>query len=82
MATAAVEKHEPTEIATKPGPIIIDLGKKRRGQVRKLRRGEGALMDEVNQLVANLKTNGTMQSKDQPIIVVVREKRPRKLGLL
>jgi hypothetical protein len=79
MASAA--PHDPAE-TTKPGPVIIDLGKKRRSQVRKLRRGQGSLMDEVNELVNNLRTNGTMQSKEQAVIVVVREKRRRKFGLL
>ena len=62
------------------GPVIIDLGKKKRSQVRKLRKGRGKLVDRVNELVADLHNNGTMTSKGQPVIVVVQPKRRRGRG--
>jgi hypothetical protein len=65
-----------------PGTVIIDLGKKKRSQVRKLRKGQGKLMEDVNELVADMQKDGTMQSKDQKVVVVVREKKRRLFGLV
>jgi hypothetical protein len=55
-------------------PIIVDLGKKRRKSVKRLRRGEGKLMDEVNATLQELKNAGTIGAAAQPVIVVVRER--------
>jgi hypothetical protein len=67
----------PTDLVStsKPGPVVIDLGKKKKSQVKKLRKGRGKLMENVNKLVADLRTNGTVQSSEQPVIIVVREKK-------
>jgi hypothetical protein len=65
---------EDAKSAAKP-PIIVDLGKKRRKQVKKLRRGTGKLMDEVNGTLQELKNAGTITSNSQPVVVVVRERR-------
>lgn len=59
-------------------PVIIDLGKRRRKQVKKLRRGEGKLLNDINGAVAELRTAGTLTGDAQPVIIVVREKRSRK----
>jgi hypothetical protein len=68
----------PADTASAPGapvPVIIDLGKRRRKQVKKLRRGEGKLLDDVNGAVAELRTAGTLGADVQPVIIIVREKR-------
>ena len=67
----------PNEDTTKPAaksPIIVDLGKKRRKSVKRLRRGTGKLMDEVNATLQELKNAGTIGAAAQPVIVVVRER--------
>lgn len=56
-------------------PVIVDLGKKRRKLVKKLRNGSGKLMDEVNGTLLELKNAGTISASAQPVIVIVREKR-------
>jgi hypothetical protein len=71
-----------TSATAKPGTVIIDLGKKKRSQVKKLRKGQGKLMEDVNELVADMQKDGTMQSKDQQVVVVVREKKRRLFGLI
>jgi len=58
-------------------PLLVDLGKKKRKLIKQLRRGEGKLMDEVNQTVQELQSNGTLTDFSQPIVVLVREKRKR-----
>ena len=63
-------------------PVIIDLGKRKRKQVKKLRRGEGKLLDDVNGAVAELRTAGTLNSDAQPVIIIVREKRKNNVKSL
>ena len=64
-----------TKPATAKSPVIVDLGKKRRKAVKRLRRGSGKLMDEVNATLQELKNAGTIGAASQPVIVVVRERR-------
>jgi hypothetical protein len=58
-----------------PGPIILDLGRKKRKYVKKLRKGNGKLLDEVMDAVDELCRVGTVPKSAQPVIVIVREKR-------
>lgn len=55
-------------------PIVIDLGRHRRKQVKRLRRGTGKLMDEVFHSLQELKTAGKVSDNAQPVVVVVRER--------
>lgn len=62
--------HHSTQIA----PVVIDLGKKSRKQVKQLREGRGKLLLEVNDVVAELRKTDSLSS-GQPVVVVVRPKR-------
>lgn len=63
-----------------PEPIVIDLGKKNRRQVRKLRRGKpGRLMDRVEDALAHLRESGAMAADTQPVVIVIRQ-RPKRRG--
>lgn len=66
------------EIQTTEGksrnPIVVDLGKHKKKQIKRLRKGKGGLMDDVGELLTELKQNGVVDEGAQPIIVVVREK--------
>ena len=55
-------------------PVIIDLGKKKRKRIKKLRRGCGSLIDQVSQTIEELKQTGAVQKNAQPVIVIVRQK--------
>ena len=68
MATTAELK---TDIAS---PIIIDLGKRKKKDVKQLRNGSGKLADEIKQCIDELVTNRTCAADAQPIILIVREK--------
>ena len=62
------------------GPVVIDLGKKRRKQVKELCKGEpGKLLNEVRSTIETLRAQNAIASDAQTVIVVVREKR-RKGG--
>jgi hypothetical protein len=78
---AAVDTTAATA-AMAEAPVIIDLGKHKRKQVKKLRRGEGKLLDDVRGAVAELRTAGTLKADAQPVIIVVREKKRNRLKSL
>jgi hypothetical protein len=57
-------------------PIVIDLGKKRRKQVKQLRQGKpGKLLHEVRAAIEALQAQNAIAPDAQTVIVVVREKR-------
>jgi hypothetical protein len=80
-ATADIVKPSAADAPSQGAPIVVDLGKKPRKQVRQLRRGEGKLLAKVNEVMHELKTAGTISSSSQPVIVVVRQKRIRRSAL-
>jgi hypothetical protein len=58
-------------------PVVIDLGKHRKKRIKELRKGRpGKLMDEVMNALEALREDGTVAKNAQPIIVVVRQRRP------
>lgn len=59
-------------------PVVIDLGKRSRKKVKKLRRGEGPLMSETEEVLAELRAAEKLDGEVQPIFVIVRQKRPRR----
>jgi hypothetical protein len=59
------------------GMLLVDLGKKSRKQIKRFRRGEGKLVDEVQRCMHELKSAGTVSESSQPVVIVVREK-PRR----
>jgi hypothetical protein len=70
------------EVAAKPervAPLIIDLGRKKRKQIKALRKGKGDLVDTVLGTMDDLKKSGRVSESCQPVVVVVRER--RKTGL-
>lgn len=62
-------------------PVVLDLGKQRRKQIKRLRRGDGKLMDDINGAIAELRTAGTIGATSQAVVVVVREKRRKAKNL-
>ena len=65
-------------------PIIIDMGKKNRRQVRKLRKGKsGRLMDRIMRVVEEGIATTAIPAGSQPLVIIVRSKKKRrKLGKL
>lgn len=59
--------------------IVVDFGKKQSGKkIRRLRKGQGPLLDDVKALVENTKEN--IGAKDVlPIVIVVQKKRNNRL---
>lgn len=66
-------------------PIIIDLGKKKRKQIKALKRGSGKLMDEVaevlNQVHGNLGPDADLKNLI-PVVMLYSKKPKRRSRLL
>ncbi|MGL6096888.1 MAG: hypothetical protein ACRC7O_13960 [Fimbriiglobus sp.] len=65
---------EAPKTAAGPAPILIDLGKQSAKKVRRLKRGQGPLMDDVTAAVQELKGAGKVNANAQIVVVVVRPK--------
>lgn len=59
-------------------PILVDLGKQKRGRVKDLRKGKGRLMDDLDQTLADLRAEGSVAEGAQPVIIVVERKKKKK----
>jgi len=59
-------------------PTIIDLGKKSRKRVRRLRKGRpGGLMSKVQEVLEQMREAGAMPASAHPVVVIVRERKRR-----
>lgn len=56
-------------------PLIVDLGKHARKQVRRLREGRGKLLDDVTTCLEELKAAGKIDGSAQPVVIIVRQRR-------
>jgi len=63
-----------------PRPVVVDLGRKKRKQIKKLRRGTGPLMDDLQELLEKLRASGTLAAGATPVVMVVRQK-PRRRSI-
>jgi hypothetical protein len=60
-------------------PIIVDIGKSSRKEVRKLRKGKpGKLMSQVAETVEHLRENGVLAAGVTPLVIIVRQRRSRR----
>lgn len=74
----ATDNTDTPSKSDKPGVVVVDIGKKQKGKdIRRLRRGEGKLMDKVQSLVEEIQENLDNGAQVQPIVLVVRRKRKR-----
>ena len=71
-----------TDASTGPSPVVVDLGKRRRKQIRQLKKGNGKLLGEVNGAVEELRAAGTIAADAQPVVFVVRQRRRRLKSML
>jgi len=55
--------------------VVADLGSRSKKSIKKLRQGDGRLLEDVHKLVNQLKADHTVAEGAQAVIVVVKEKR-------
>jgi len=77
----------PTQIqnpAEVTAPIIVNLGKKKRKVIKRLKRGKGRAMDEVLDVVDQVQANLGAQAEGKvlvPVVIIYRQKQRRFRGL-
>lgn len=79
----SVAKAASNSTTTTPArqPILIDLGKRKKKAVKRLRRGSGPLMRTLHDALTELRSSGTLDGTSDGIVVaVVREKKKRRGG--
>jgi hypothetical protein len=78
MATQPTAREEPeqreTERQNKLPLVVVELSRRRSPeQVRRMRKGRGRLLIDIEDAVEELVKAGTIKSGTQPVVVVVRE---------
>jgi Family of unknown function (DUF6200) len=73
MMSTTTDVQESQDVV--PQVLVIDLGKHSRKQIKRLRRGTGKLLDEVQNCMQELRAAGTLAESAVPVIVLVRQKR-------
>jgi uncharacterized protein DUF6200 len=79
QGSATAEHRQPakTEAKEKSSLVVVELKNRRTPeQVRRLRKGRGRLMSDIEDVVADLTTAGTINADAQPVVIVVRETVP------
>jgi hypothetical protein len=76
QTAAAVEAPAPPKPSS--SILIVDLGEKKRKQIKQLRQGRGKLFDEVNELLKDLRSTSTIPESAQPVILIVKESKDGK----
>lgn len=61
-------------------PVLIDFGKQSRKRVKALMNGEGPLMDDLQEALNELRSEGVVAAAVQTVVVVV-ERKPKRRGL-
>jgi Family of unknown function (DUF6200) len=64
-------------------PIVVDLGKKKRKQIRALKRGSGKLMDEVGEVLNRVRDSLGSEADLKnlvPVVVIYRQKDSKRRG--
>jgi hypothetical protein len=57
--------------------LVVSLGKKKRKQVRRRKKGRGKLNDRVLALVADLKEGGELSADADTVIIIIEKKKRR-----
>ena len=76
-ATVVKTEEDKTPSVLTPAPIVLDMGKQGRGKIKKLRKGRGKLLNDIQTAIGHLQSSGEVEATAQPIIIVLRE-RPKK----
>jgi hypothetical protein len=77
MSEAAPVRPVSARSSEGPDPLLIDLGKVRRKDVKQLRKGQGRLLEEIASALKELRTSGQIATDAQPVVVLIRERRKR-----
>lgn len=81
MSATATEEGKDTDVESGGvmSPIIVNLGKKPRKRVKRLKKGKGKLMDRVADTIDEVCASLEGNEQVVPVIVIVREKPKKKM---
>jgi hypothetical protein len=65
---------------TSPDPVIIEVGRRGKDQINKLRQGRGPIRRDIDSVLGQLRESGDLAQDAQVVIVVVRQQRRPKAG--
>lgn len=78
MVDAVKDTTKKTDDSSTGQTIVLDFGSKSRRKIKRLRKGQGALMDRVNETVAELKHNQSIPASAAVVVVVVKQRNRNK----
>jgi hypothetical protein len=82
MSTVETPAKPATRAPAPQSPIVVvDLGRRSKKQIKRLRKGDGRLMDRVEQTVGQLKADQEIDPKSEVVVVVVKQKDKGRKGL-
>ena len=68
------EPAEPENKKNSDSLVVVELAKRRSPeQVRRLRKGRGKLVSDIDEVVSELVETGTIKADTPPVVIVVRE---------
>ena len=73
MTRQTAQPSEPAK-PSGPDPVVIELGRRSRKQIRKLRRGQGRTWRDIEGVVHDLREAGDVADDAQVVVVVVKER--------
>jgi len=72
---------EATDAGAETGAmIVLDLGKRSKKKIKRLRRGEGSLVAKIDETVAQLREDGELADGDV-VVAIVKQKPKSRLRL-
>jgi hypothetical protein len=87
-ARVAIARRQALEPAPRDlnvtAPVVVDLGKARRSRIKDLKRGRGRLMEEVDEVVDDVRAEMGAAAEGKhfiPIVIVYRRKRRKGRGM-
>ncbi len=69
-----IESSKQSKISEDLDPVIVNLGKKKRKDIKKLKKGKGKLYAKVMDVQSQLESNG-LADETGPVVVLVKEKK-------
>ena len=75
MQSSSSKEHAKPETKKSSGSlVVVELAKRRSPeQVRRLRKGRGKLVSDIDEVVNELVESGTIKADTPPVVIVVRE---------
>jgi hypothetical protein len=79
MSTVETPAKPATRAAAPQGAItVVDLGRRSKKQIKRLRKGEGRLLNRVEETIDQLKAENEIDAKSEVVVVVVKQKDKKK----